>query len=67
MKAVELLQILAAVPEDAEIAVACQGYTNYDFKGGKIEEESETNTIYNDGVLFIIDSCALEKPDGTTI
>lgn len=63
-----LKDVIKDLPDDMPVFVACQGYTNYDFKDETFEEYEDTFGIVHDGKLFITDSCALEINDeGDTI
>lgn len=62
-----LKQLIDDLPDDMEVFVGCQGYTNYDFKNRKRHEDSDTFTIVHEGKLFITDSCAIETGNGDTI
>ena len=63
-----LKSIIKNLPDDMEIFVGCQGYTNYDFKRGCMPEDSDTFAIVHDGKLFITDECAIEiDENGNTI
>ena len=63
-----LKSIIKNLPDDMEIFVGCQGYTNYDCKRGCMPEDSDTFLIVYDGKLFITDECAIEiDENGNTI
>jgi hypothetical protein len=62
-----LKEIIRELPDDMEVFVGCQGYSNYNFNESKCLEDSDTLSIVYDGKLFIIDSCALEDANGITI
>ena len=62
-----LKYLIKELPDDMEVFVGCQGYTNYDFKAECIHEDSDTFVIVYDGKLFITDECAIETGSGETI
>lgn len=62
-----LKEIIRELPDDMEVFVGCQGYSNYDFRHDEPWEDSDTFAIIHDGKLFITDSCALEDKNGITI
>jgi len=67
MQAGDLKEILDAVPDDAKVFVACEGYCNYDFKNAAAKEGTETFAIMRDGNLFITDACAVDDEAGGTL
>lgn len=62
-----LKKFIENLPDDMEVFVGCQGYTNYDFKRGCMPEDSDTFLSVHDGKLFITDECAIETENGETI
>lgn len=62
-----LKNMLSKLPNDMEVFVGCQGYSNYDFKKDKPWEETDTFAIVYDGKLFITDNCAIENDKGIVI
>lgn len=62
-----LKELIENLPNDMEIFVGCQGYSNFDFDNNKPFEESDTFAISHDGKLFITDECAIEIGNGKTI
>lgn len=62
-----LKQLIEDLPDNMEVFVGCQGYTNFDFKNGNAYENRDTFVIVHDGKLFIADSCAIETENGETI
>ena len=67
MKVSELKKQINDLPDEMEVFVGCQGYTNFDFEEDKRCEDGETVVILHEGKLFITDECAVETNDGTTI
>lgn len=67
MKVIDLKRSIDRLPDDMEVFVGCQGYSNYDFRNGKRYEDSDTLTTVHKGRLFILDECALEDENGVTI
>lgn len=62
-----LKKLISILPDDTEVFVGCQGYTNYDFKNGKECDGTNTFAIVHNGKLFITDECAIETGNGDTI
>lgn len=64
MKVSELKALLENLPNNMDIYVGCQGYSNYDFKHSNlwnnVNNECDTRVRQINGKLFITDSCALE-------
>lgn len=63
----ELKNIIADLPDDMPVYVACRRMCNYDFAGNKPCEGTDTFGIVHDGMLFITDECAVDIGDGQTI
>lgn len=61
MKVNELKELLENLPNDMEIFVGCQGYSNYDFRNSKQFDDEDTIVKVVNGKLFIADSCYLEN------
>lgn len=62
-----LKELIKDLPDDMEIFVGCQGYSNFDFCKNKSWANSDTFAIVHDGKLFITDECAIEDGEGNTI
>lgn len=67
MKVIDLKRSIDRLPDDMEVFVGCQGYSNYDFRNGRRYEDGDTLTTVHKGRLFILDECALEDENGVTI
>lgn len=63
----KLKEFIKDLPDDMEVFVGCQGYSNFDFKNNEPWEDSDTFTIIYKGKLFITDECAVEDKYGNTI
>ena len=63
----KLKKILKELPDDMEVFVGCQGYSNYDFKHDEPWEDSDTFAIVHEGKLFITDECAIVDKNVNTI
>ena len=62
-----LKKVIENLPNDMEVFVGCQGYTNFDFIGGRPYEDSETQSIIHENKLFLTDYCAIDDGTGNTI
>ena len=62
-----LKDIIKDLPDNMEVFVGCQGYSNYDFKQNKPYDETDTFAIVHKGKLFITDECAIEDENGYSI
>lgn len=63
-----LKEVIDNLPDNMEVFVGCQGYTNYDFEANRFYDHSDTFCIVHDGKLFIVDEGAIEiDKDGNTI
>lgn len=62
-----LKELIKDLPDDTEIFVGCQGYSNFDFCKNRAWADSDTFAIVHDGKLFITDECAIEDGEGNTI
>lgn len=62
-----LKEIINNLPDDTEVFVGCQGYSNFDFCKNKAWMDSDTFAIVHNGKLFITDECAIEDGEGNTI
>lgn len=62
-----LKELIKDLPDDTEIFVGCQGYSNFDFCKNRAWADSDTFAIVYDGKLFITDECAIEDGEGNTI
>lgn len=63
-----LKELIRNLPDDMEVFVGCQGYSNYDFANKRIHTDSDTFAIVHDEKLFITDECAIEIDEsGNTI
>ena len=56
----DLKQILNGLPDNMEVFVACEGYSNWNFKENRPWNEDPTLHEVRDGKLFICDSCAYD-------
>ena len=62
-----LMEIIKDLPEDTEVFVGCQGYSNFNFSNNKPHEDTDTFAISYNEKLFITDECAIEIGNGETI
>ena len=62
-----LKDIIKDLPDDMEVFVGCQGYSNYNFKENAPWDDTDTFAIVYEGKLFITDECAIEDENGNTI
>lgn len=62
-----LKELIENLPNDMEVFVSCQGYSNYDFCKNEPWADSDTFAIVHNGKLFIADECAVEDGEGNTI
>ena len=60
MKVADLKRFIECLPDDMDIFVGCQGYSNYNFEEDKPYEDSETMIIFSNGSLFLTDSCMID-------
>lgn len=67
MKVTDLKKIIKSLPNDMEVFVGCEGYSNFDFENNKCYEGGKTIITIYDGKLFITDECAIETNDGSTL
>lgn len=67
MKISDLKKKISGLPDEMEVFVGCQGYTNFEFEEDRRCVDGETMVIVHEGKLFIVDECAVETKDGTTI
>lgn len=63
----ELLRKIEHLPDNTEIFVGCQGYSNHNFSVGDYYTDEDTFCIEHNGKLFICDSCAIETRNGTMV
>ena len=56
----DLKKVLENLPEDMEVFVACEGYSNWNFKEDRPWNDDPTLYEIIDGKLFICDSCAYD-------
>jgi hypothetical protein len=64
MNVKHLKVLIEELPDDTEVFVGCQGYSNYNFKENEPWEDTETFAIVHEGKLFITDECAIETGNG---
>ena len=62
-----LKEIINNLPNDMEIFVGCQGYSNFDFCKNNRWADSDTFAIVHKEKLFITDECAIEDGEGNVI
>lgn len=62
-----LKDLIEDLPDDMQVFVGCEGYTNYDFENGEPVEDTDTFAFVHDGKLFITDVCAIEDENGNVI
>ena len=55
-----LKEILSTLSDDMEVYVACEGYSNWNFKENRQWPDQETVYKVMDGKLFICDGCAYD-------
>ena len=67
MNVAMLKDIIKDLPNDMEVFVGCQGYSNFDFKQNEPWEDTDTFAIVHEGKLFITDECAIEDKNGYAI
>lgn len=56
----DLKKVLKNLPEDMEVFVACEGYSNWNFKENRPWNDDPTLYEIRDGKLFICDTCAYD-------
>lgn len=62
-----LKAMIADLPDDMPVFVACQGFCNYDFNRKQPCKETYTLGIVYDGKLIITDDCAVDIGNGETL
>lgn len=62
-----LKRVIADLPDDMPVFVACQGYCNYDFRNKKPFEDTDTFGVVHDEKLFITDECNVDVGNGESL